>query len=377
MNENFGVAFIAPVYNEATTIRLFIEELVETILTSHPNADVFIFEDGSTDGTKNILSEINRSKLARVHIRTSDVRKGYPTAVREAILSVDPVAYTHIFFVDSDRQYYIDDVSQLLEFAARNDACDMVVGKRVKRDDPLYRRALTGGLKITERVLFAPQIEDITSGLRCMKVRAAQEIAARVTYTKSNFWSEFTARTASKDLNIAEIPVKHRQREEGQSNIFSPAAALKIAWAEFYAVARVFIEEHLRQLSKFAFVGATGAILILLLTWLFTRFGGVWYVLSAALAVELSIFWAFALNTTITFGHRFKEKRDAIKALVKYQCTSLGGLSVNIVVLFVLTEYVHLFYLVAELLAIIAAFSVNYLLSIRFVWINAPRKQER
>lgn len=375
MNERFRVAIITPVFNEAATIRLFIEELFETVLTSHSNADLFIFEDGSTDGTKEILSEIARSKPPRVSIRTSEARKGYPMAVRDAILSVDSGVYTHVFFVDSDRQYYTDDITQLLEVAARHDEYDMVVGKRVKRDDPLYRRTLTAGLKMIERVLFAPQIEDITSGLRCMKVGPAHDIAARVTYSKYNFWSEFTARAASRNLNIAELPVKHRQREEGESRVFSPAAALKIAWAEFYAVARVFVEEHFRQLSKFALVGATGALLILLLTWLFTSFGGLWYVLSAAIAIELSIFWAFALNTTVTFRHQFKEKRHAVTALAKYQCTSLGGYSLNIVVLFVLTEYAHLFYLVAELLAIIAAFSVNYLLSVRFVWIKEAQRE--
>jgi dolichol-phosphate mannosyltransferase len=221
---------------------------------------------------------------------------------------------------------------------------------------------------MVERVLFAPQIEDITSGLRCMTVQSAQQIAAQVTFSKYNFWSEFTARAAGRHLNIIEVPVKHRQREEGESRVYSPTTAVKIASTEFYAVARVFIEEHWRRVSKFAFVGATGAIIILLLTWLFTSVGGLWYILSAALAIELSIFWAFALNTTVTFQHRFKEKRHLLAALAKYHGTSLGGFSLNILVLYVLTDFVGLFYLVAELLAIIAAFGVNYLLSIRFVW---------
>lgn len=368
MGKPFRVAFVVPVYNEATAIRVLIRELYETILTHHSNTQLFVFEDGSTDGTKEILSEIDRAQLAGVNIHTADARKGYPTAVRDSILSVDPATYTHVFFMDSDRQYYIDDVDRLLECAARCDTCDMVVGKRVKRDDPLYRRTLTGGLKMVERVLFSPQIEDITSGLRCMKVHSAQDIAAQVAFSKYNFWSEFTARAAGRPLKMIEVPVKHRQREEVESRVYSPAIAVNVASTEFYAVARVFIEEHWRRVSKFAFVGATGAIVILLLTWLFTSVGGLWYILSAALAIELSIFWAFTLNTTVTFEHRFKEKRHLLAALAKYHATSLAGFSLNIFVLYLLTEFVGLFYLVAELLAIIAVFSLNYLLSVKFVW---------
>ncbi len=376
MAKPFRVAFIAPVYNEATSIRALIQELNETILMRRSNAELYIFEDGSTDYTKEILREIDRAQLAHIHIYIGDARKGYPAAVRDAILSVDPAVYTHVFFTDSDRQYYVDDVDRLLTCAERCDVCDMVVGRRVKRNDPLYRRMLTGGLKMVERVLFNPQIEDITSGLRCMKVRSAQEIASQVAFSKYNFWSEFTARAAGRHLNIIEVPVKHRQREEGKSRVYSPAKAVKVAWTEFYTVVRVFVEEHWQRVSKFAFVGATGAIVILFLTWLFTSVGGLWYMFSAALAIELSIFWAFALNTVVTFKHRFKEKRHLLVALAKYHGTSLGGYSLNILVLYVLTVFFGLFYLVAELLAIIVAFGLNYLLSIRFVWRKTQARRD-
>jgi dolichol-phosphate mannosyltransferase len=376
VKKQFRVAFVVPVYNEATAIRALIRELNETILTPRLEAELFVFEDGSTDGTKEILGEIDRMQLARVHIHTADPRKGYPAAVQHAILSVDPVTYTHVFFMDSDRQYYVDDVIHLLVLAERS-TLDMVVGSRIKRDDPLYRRLLTGGLKIVERVLFAPQINDITSGLRCMTVQSAQQVAAQVTFSKYNFWSEFTARAAGQDLNILEVPVKHRQREQSESRVYSPAIAVKVALAEFYAIAKVFIEEHWRHLSKFAFVGATGPIIILPLTWLLTSVGGLWYILSAALAIELSIFWAFSLNTAFTFEHRFKEMRHLLTALAKYHATSLGGFSLNIFVLYVLTAFAGFFYLVAELLAIVAAFGLNYLLSIRFVWNKMrPRRLE-
>ena len=90
--------------------------------------------------------------------------------------------------------------------------------------------------------------------------------------------------------------------------------------------------------------------------------------LSATVAIELSILWAFALNTKITFCYHFVNSVDVIKATAKYHATALGGLVINLIVLYVLTEYVHIYYLLSEFLAIILAFGFNYLASIRYVW---------
>jgi dolichol-phosphate mannosyltransferase len=117
-------------------------------------------------------------------------------------------------------------------------------------------------------------------------------------------------------------------------------------------------------------VGASGAVVILFLTWFFTEYVGLFYVLSAALAIEISILWAFALNTKITFRHAFKKRGDLFKALVKYQFVALGGYIINLALLYAFTTFFNVFYLVSELVAIIVVFGFNYLMSFRFVWIN-------
>jgi dolichol-phosphate mannosyltransferase len=128
------------------------------------------------------------------------------------------------------------------------------------------------------------------------------------------------------------------------------------------------IYARISRLVKFSFVGASGVLLILLLTWAFTEHYGLFYLLSAALAMELSILWTFALNAKITFRHSFNGSRNLFSALGNYQLIMLAGNLMSLVLIFWFTTYLHLFYLVSELAAIIITFGFGYLMNLRFVW---------
>jgi dolichol-phosphate mannosyltransferase len=370
MNDSLRIAAVVPIYQEPLAIERLINDFLSQIFPNFNAVELFVFEDGSTDSTKSVLKEYESKAVQRLHISTSDKRKGYPTAVRDALLSIDPAIYTHILFLDGDGQYYIEDVQTFVRLAEGGSSEDIIVGMRTQRAEPLYRRILTRGLRSIENVLFAPQIKDVTSALRLMKTAVAQDIASQVVYSKANFWLEFTARMSTGDLKVLEIPVGYKQREQGTTQVYAPRKILKIVSNELYALIRVFIEVRIRQALTFAFVGASGALLILLLTWLFTQYIGFFYLLSAALAIEISILWAFALNTKITFRHNFNKVRDLFSALGKYQFVALGGLVINLVLLYAFTTLFNIFYLVSELIAIFVAFGFNYLMSLRFVWIN-------
>jgi dolichol-phosphate mannosyltransferase len=117
-------------------------------------------------------------------------------------------------------------------------------------------------------------------------------------------------------------------------------------------------------------VGASGVLLVLFLTWIFTKYIGLFYLLSAALAMEISVFWAFALNTKITFRYKFKKSDHLFPALGKYQLVALGGIIINLALLFAFTTFFNIFYIISELMAIMVAFGFRYLMSLRFVWRN-------
>jgi dolichol-phosphate mannosyltransferase len=163
---------------------------------------------------------------------------------------------------------------------------------------------------------------------------------------------------------------KNEDKRTDVQQTYAPRKILKTGQNELHALFSLFSDARLKQVFRFAFVGASGVLLVLFLTWIFTEYIGLFYLLSAALAMEISVFWAFALNTKITFRYKFKKSDNLFPALGKYQLVALGGIIINLALLFAFTTFLNIFYIISELMAIIVAFGFRYLMSLRFVWRN-------
>lgn len=245
-NSNKGrIALIMPVYNEAATIEDTIRELYEKLVNKMANVDIWVFEDGSTDGTKEVLGKLAK-EFPRLHVRMAAAKKGYSRAMREAFLSINPADYDFIVALDSDGQYEPNDFFRLWRIMQRR-APDVVMGRRVVRQEPLYRRFLSKGLQLLERMMFPLQCKDVTSVMRLMRVTLAQEIAKEVKYSPYNFWLEFTARMSMKHCRIIEIPIAYRTRAGG-SKVYSPEKMPKIVLSELRALRAVKQEYKQRPL---------------------------------------------------------------------------------------------------------------------------------
>lgn len=143
---------------------------------------------------------------------------------------------------------------------------------------------------------------------------------------------------------------------------------LKGIWSTFLEYFGQAHEICRQKIFKFAFVGGTGAILNLAIIFSLTNYFHIWYMISAIIAIECSIIWNFYLNTKVTFNYRFLNRSEIFAGAFKYHLSSFAGLSINIAVLFALTEILKFHYLLSEFLAIILAFVINYFISTRYVW---------
>lgn len=123
-----------------------------------------------------------------------------------------------------------------------------------------------------------------------------------------------------------------------------------------------------KNLLKFAAVGASGAVINLFILWILTDFGHFFYLLSALVAIEISILWNFAFNTRLTFNYKFENRGILFDSMIKYHLSSLVGLLLNLIMLFIFTEYININYIFSEAIAILLAFGVNYMLSIKYIW---------
>ena len=125
---------VVPVYNEAESLPSFAPLAIDYCKAR--GWDIIFVNDGSRDGTKNILDELaEKSPVRVVHHK---VNRGYGGALKTGF---QHVSTKFLVTIDGDGQHILDDVESIFQFAVENDA-DMVVGKREEQNISTIYRAL-------------------------------------------------------------------------------------------------------------------------------------------------------------------------------------------------------------------------------------------
>ena len=120
------------------------------------------------------------------------------------------------------------------------------------------------------------------------------------------------------------------------------------------------------RMLKFGAVGLSGVGVNTFFLWLFTDVVGFHYLLSSPAAVELSVLSNFTLNNLWTFGDRGRDSTLSAR-LLKFHVAAAGGFLVNYAFLWALTER-GLYYLLSNLVGILAAFLWNYTLNVKWTF---------
>lgn len=198
---------IIPAYNEAEAIGATLSEL-RSIL---PEADILVVDDGSTDGTADI---VRSHEVAVISLPFNlgiggALRVGFKWAVRQG--------YQTAFQFDADGQHDPAEVPALL--APLQHGADMVVGSRFHEGEPGYtvgrmRQRAMGSLRVTLRLLVRQSFTDTSSGFRAFN-------RPLLVFFASNYPAEYMESVealflaCTEGFTVAEIPAKMRLRSAG------------------------------------------------------------------------------------------------------------------------------------------------------------------
>jgi len=203
-NTNDPVSVIINVYNEAETIEKEIRDIHSIIISKLPGSEFIVAEDGSNDGTKEIILQL-KHELGIIH-STSDERKGYAKALKDAIsLAKNP----YIFFSDTGNKFNYDDFWKLYEIHQKY---DLVIGLRTNRKDQFNRRLLTWLYNFTLRTYFKVNLRDADSGFRIYETDMIKRISNENWVNKHLITSELALRAIYKGHSVKEVPVSYMQR---------------------------------------------------------------------------------------------------------------------------------------------------------------------
>lgn len=204
------VSALLLVYNEAEVIEEVVRDIHREVVARIPGSELVIAEDGSTDGTKEILARIVPD-LPGARLVQGTERKGYTRAYKDALRAC---RHGLIFFSDSSGKH---DAKDFWKLAARIDEADMVIGIKADRRDPLYRVAMSRVFNFLVSRYFGHRFRDINSGFRLMRREAIAPVLEENWRMKHLINFEFSLRVLGRGARVVEVPVRHSPRRHGPS----------------------------------------------------------------------------------------------------------------------------------------------------------------
>ena len=214
------ISLLIPVFNEKESITETIAKAHDVFSRMGEEFEILIINDGSTDGTQEILNNVN---TPNVHILTHPENKGYGASMKTGIRRAkgDLIAIT-----DADGTYPIVDFPKLLSAFREQDA-DMVIGARTKKGAQFHWTRVPAKWVIKHLVnsMSGRKIPDNNSGMRIFKKPMAEEFMHLYPQGFS-FTITITLAAITSDYNVIYVPIDYFKRQ-GTSSMSSGLNGLK------------------------------------------------------------------------------------------------------------------------------------------------------
>lgn len=213
------VRIVIPTYNERENIISLIAELLRLM----PNeARILVVDDGSPDGTADLIQEYMR-KDPRVSLLVRSGKLGMGSAYQAAFRRVlDENADDLIVTMDADFSHNPKYVPELVQAAENH---DLVIGSRYIdgggiENWEMWRRLLSWGGNVYVRLITNLPVKDCTAGFSCMKTAFLRGVPfEKVKPSGYAWWFTLRMMFHRKKAKITEIPIIFTERRAGQSKI--------------------------------------------------------------------------------------------------------------------------------------------------------------
>ncbi|MCD6567779.1 MAG: glycosyltransferase family 2 protein [Dehalococcoidia bacterium] len=353
------ISLIIPTYNERDNIAPLIER-IDGALSAYDYEIVFV-DDDSGDGTAEIASSLSSRYPVRVIVRRDE--RGLASAVVEGLKQVKGQM---VAVMDADLQHppeVLAEMAKVLENGAEIAVASRYVAGGGCQGWGLVRRIISKGAVFLAHLLLPATrgIKDPMSGFFMLDRRVVEGADLRPTGYKILLEILMMGQFRS----VTEVPYTFKTRTRGESKL---SARQQIDYLKhIYSLMRR--KGELLRFAKFCLVGLSGVFVNMGLLWLLTEVAGLFYLLSAAISIETSVLTNFTLNDLFTFHDRRSSGiKPLLKRLGKFNLVSLGGVGINMAILWLLTEHLGLYYLLSNLCGIAVATLWNYSVNTMWTW---------
>jgi glycosyltransferase involved in cell wall biosynthesis len=212
---------LMPVYNEAATVEQAIASLLEA--DGLPERELIVVDDGSTDGSAELLR--SRQWPSNVRVLFHERNQGKGAAVRTAVAEANGVV-SAIF--DADLEYDPADIAALLEPIERGDT-NVCFGVRVFEGHTSHSFLYVMGnraVTLAANVLFNVYIKDIMTCHKAIRTEIFRELPLRASGFEIE--PEITARLLQRGERIYEVPANYAARTHPEGKKLTSMDGLRV-----------------------------------------------------------------------------------------------------------------------------------------------------
>lgn len=217
------ITVLIPVYNEIHTIR----EILDRVQAMQMAEEILLVDDGSVDGTRDILHELNGQGPIRVIFHERNQGKG--AAVRTGL---DHARGDVILIQDADLEYDPRDYPALLK-PIEEGLAEVVYGSRFlggpRRTAMFWHMVANKLLTLMTNILYDTILTDMETGYKVFRreIMDGMTLHAR----RFEFEPEFTAKILKRKVRIYEVPITFNPRDYDEGKKIGMKDAFEAAWA--------------------------------------------------------------------------------------------------------------------------------------------------
>lgn len=218
-----NLSVLIPVYNEKNTI----QEIISRVLKTGRVYEIVIVDDGSTDGTRELLAGYQGQPNIKVVLHEKNSGKG--AALRTAIQSATGDV---MLIQDADLEYNPSEYPILLK-PIEEDMADVVYGSRflgAPHRAILFWNMIANKLLTTmTNILYNTILSDMETGYKVFRREVVQDMKLRA--NRFDFEPEFTAKILKKGVRVFDVPISFNPREYSEGKKIGIWDAFEAVWA--------------------------------------------------------------------------------------------------------------------------------------------------
>jgi glycosyltransferase involved in cell wall biosynthesis len=212
-----------PIYNEVHTL----EEILRRVSATNVADQIILVDDGSTDGTSDLLDRITKDQPHLQLIR-HEKNRGKGAAVRTGIAAATGDL---VLIQDADLEYDPRDIPALL-IPIQEGLADVVYGSRFlgapRRSTMFWHMVANKLLTLMTNILYNSILSDMETGYKLFKREIIQNIP--LNSRRFEFEPEVTAKMLKRNVRIFEVPITFNPREYDEGKKIGLMDAFEAVW---------------------------------------------------------------------------------------------------------------------------------------------------